>query len=77
MTTPPPPRLPGRDPEPHEWTDAALTFVPAIVVAVAVRWALLSYWGFSERRALFAAIGVGIALGVVLERVIDRRRGRG
>ena len=71
-----PPR-PGREPEPHEWTDAALTFVPAIVVAIVVRWALLSYAAFSERRALFTSIGVGIVLGIVLERVIDRRRGRG
>jgi len=74
--TSPPPRLPGREPEPHEWTDAALTFVPAIVLAIVARWALLSFAGFSERRALFTAIGVGIAVGVVLERVIDRKRGR-
>ena len=74
--TPPPPRLPGREPEPHEWTDAAMTFVPAIVVAVVARYALLALTAFSERRALFASIGLGIAVGVVLERVIDRRRGR-
>ena len=67
---------PGREPEPHEWTDAALTFVPAILAAIVARWALLSHAGFSERRALFTAIGVGIAVGVVLERVLDRRRGR-
>lgn len=67
---------PGREPEPHEWTDAALAFVPAILVAIVVRWALLSHTAFSERRALFASIGVGIAIGIVLERVIDRRRGR-
>ncbi len=67
---------PGREPEPHEWTDAALTFVPAIVVAIVARWALLSYAGYAERRALLTSIALGIAIGVVLERVIDRRRGR-
>ena len=67
---------PGREPEPHEWTDAALTFVPAILVAIVARWALLSHTAFSERRALFASIGLGIAVGVVLERLIAHRRGR-
>lgn len=67
---------PGREPEAHEWTDAALTFVPAIVVAIVARWALLSYAGYPERRALLTSIALGIAIGVVLERVIDRRRGR-
>lgn len=67
---------PGREPEPHEWTDAALTFVPAILVAVVTRWALLSFAGATERRALFTGIAVGIAVGVVLERLLDRRRGR-
>ena len=73
--TPDAPR-PGREPEPHEWTDAALTFVPAILVAIVARWALLSFAAYTERRALLTAIALGIAVGVVLERVIERRRGR-
>lgn len=67
---------PGREPEAHEWTDAALTFVPAILAAIVTRWALLSFADFPEQRAMLTAVGVGIAIGVVLERVIDRRRGR-
>ena len=68
---------PGREPEPGEWRDAALTFVPAIAAAVLLNWALVSLGGWPPRRALGTSIAVGIAIGVVLERLIDRRRGRG
>jgi hypothetical protein len=71
MPAPPPPR--DRPSEAHEGRDALMTFVPAILVAFVLNWALVARAGWPERRALVASVVFGIVLALVLQRVIARR----
>jgi putative flippase GtrA len=50
-----------------------MTFVPAILVAFVLNWALVARAGWPERRALVASVVFGIVLALVLQRVIARR----
>ena len=75
MTQPPPP--PRRGPsEEHETRDALLSFGPAVLVAFVLEWALRTNAGWPDRRALVTSILVGIALALVLQRALARRRER-
>jgi hypothetical protein len=67
--TPPPPDRP-------EWRTALLTFGPAIVVAFLLEGVLSARLGWSPRRALLTSLGVGIAIALLLQRVLARRDGR-
>lgn len=61
--------------ERREWLEPLLTFVPAILVAMALNWALRQGAGWEFRRALATSIAVGIVVGLVLQRIVRRRRG--
>lgn len=67
---------PLRPDESHELRDAALTYLPAILVAFVLNWALTEQRGWASRQALAASIGVGIVLALLLQRALARR-GRG
>ncbi len=56
-------------PESNEWREALATYVPAILVAFVLYWALTTQFGVDPRRALLASIGAGIVLAIVLQRV--------
>lgn len=58
--------------ESGEIREALLTFVPAVIVAFFVNWALLTYAGWDSRRALLTSIAVGIALALILQRAVRR-----
>jgi predicted PurR-regulated permease PerM len=66
---------PDRSPEQGEIRDALLTFVPAIVLAFVLNWALQEHAGFTSRRALATSIGVGIVLALMFQRALARQRG--
>ena len=70
---PPPPRLP---PETNEGRDALFTFLPAIMVAFVLDWALTTQWGWTSQRSLITSIVAGIAVALVLQRAIARARRR-
>jgi hypothetical protein len=53
--------------------DAALTFVPAILVAFVLRWSLVTNAGWATRRATITAVAVGVVLAILLQRAIARR----
>jgi len=67
----------GPTTERGEWRAALLTFAPAIAVAFALEWALTTLGGWTPRRALGTSIAVGIVLALVLQRLLQRRGGRG
>ena len=69
--SPPPTGEPPR--ERPEWREALLTFGPAILIAIALKWALTTQGGWAPRRALWTSIVVGIVLALVLQRLIQRR----
>ena len=58
--------------EQGEGREALLVFVPAVLVAIAVNWALASFAGWASRRALITSIVVGILLALVLQRTVRR-----
>jgi putative effector of murein hydrolase LrgA (UPF0299 family) len=58
--------------EAGEMREALLTFVPAIVVAIAVNWVLESHVGWMSRRAMITSIVVGIVLALILQRAVKR-----
>lgn len=60
--------------ERREVREAALTFVPAILVAVVLRWVLLAYAGWPPRRAMLAGVGTGLVLAVLVLRSLRRPR---
>ena len=60
--------------ERRELRETALTFVPPILIAFVLRWALVTNAGWEPRRALLAGIGVGIVLAVLVQRSLRRRR---
>jgi membrane-associated phospholipid phosphatase len=74
VPAPPPP--PDRPPEEGEWRDALLAFGPAILVAFVLDWALATRAGWPSRHALAASVAVGVALAVLLQRALARRRPR-
>ena len=70
---------PDRGLSPDERRDvreSALTFVPAVLVAFVLRWALVTTAGWAARRATLAGIGVGIVLAVLVQRSLRRPRPR-
>jgi hypothetical protein len=67
----------GPPAEREEWRAALLTFAPAIAVAFALEWALTTLGGWTPRRALSTGNAVGIAVALVLQRLLQRRGGRG
>jgi hypothetical protein len=69
----PPPRRPSEE---HETRDAVLAFGPAVLVAFVLEWALRTNAGWSSRRALVTSILVGIALALIVQRALARRRDR-
>ena len=62
--------------ERREVREAVLTFVPAILIAFVLRWALVTNAGWAPRRATVAGIGVGIVLAVLVQRSLRRPRPR-
>jgi energy-converting hydrogenase Eha subunit E len=58
--------------ESGELREALLVFVPALIVAFSVNWALVSYAGWAARRALITSIVVGIVLALLLQRAVRR-----
>ena len=58
--------------EEREGRDALIVFVPAILVAFVVHWALVSFAGWESRRSLLTSIGIGIALALILQRTVSR-----
>ncbi len=72
MASPSAPPDPPTSPRP-EWQTALLTFGPAILAAFALEWVLRAPLGWAPRRALLTSITVGIALALVLQRVVERR----
>ena len=58
--------------EAGEGREALLVFVPAVLVAFAVNWALESFAGWASRRALITSIVVGIVLALILQRTVRR-----
>lgn len=73
MPTPPPPPPPELPSEQGESRDALLTYVPAIVVAFVLDWALTTRSGWPERRALVTSVVVGIVVALLLQRSLARR----
>jgi hypothetical protein len=63
--------------EGHELREALLTYGPAILVAFVLNWALTTQGAWAPRRALLTSIGVGIALALLLQWLLHRRRGAG
>ncbi len=53
--------------------DAVLTFVPAIVVAFVLNWALVAQRSWPSRRALVVSVVVGIVVALLLQRALARR----
>ena len=45
-----------------EWRDAAVTFVPAIVLAFVLNWVFEANLGWTSRRSLLTSISIGIGL---------------
>ena len=74
---PPPPPLPDDRAERHEWRRALLTFAPAIAVAFLLERVLRAVTDWPPRQALAASVVAGIAIAVVLERVVRRARTSG
>jgi hypothetical protein len=60
--------------ERRELREAALTFAPAVLVGVALRWVLVTYLDWTPRRAMLAGVGTGIALAVLVLRSLRRPR---
>lgn len=58
--------------EKAEIREALLVFVPAVLVAVVVNWALETFAGYASRRALITSILVGIVLALILQRAVKR-----
>jgi hypothetical protein len=58
--------------ERRELREAALTVVPAVVLAVVLRWALVAYAGWAPRRATLAGVGSGLTLAVLVLRSLRR-----
>ena len=58
--------------EETEVRDTLIVFVPAILVAFVVHWALMSYAGWESRRSLLTSIGIGIVLALILQRAVTR-----
>ncbi len=56
-----------------EWRDAAITFVPAVILAFVLNWVFESNLGWTSRRSLLTAIAIGIAVALVLQQLIKRR----
>ena len=63
-------------PESRELREALATFLPAILVALVLNWALATQFGMEPRRALLASIGAGIVLALILQRVVHGRGDR-
>jgi len=63
----------GPSTEHGEWRAALLTYGPAILVAFILDWTLTTQLDWTPRRALLTSIGVGIALALILQRVLHRR----
>lgn len=59
--------------DPHELRDAALTYLPATLVAFTLHWLLTERRGWESRPALMAGVGVGIVLAILLQRALRRR----
>lgn len=62
--------------ESRELKDAALTYVPALVVAFVLNWTLVEQRGWESRQSLIVSVVVGIVLAILLQRALARR-GRG
>jgi hypothetical protein len=60
--------------ERREVREAVLTFVPTVLVAFVLRWALVRNAGWQPNRASAASIGVGIVLALLLQRALRRER---
>ncbi len=56
-----------------EWRDAAVTFVPAIVLAFVLNWVFEANLGWTSRRSLLTSISIGIVLALILQQVIKRK----
>lgn len=78
VSAPPPVRARrarGLSPEERrDLRDSALTFGPAILLAVVLRWMLLEHAGWPPRRAMLAGVGSGMALAVLVLRSLRRPR---
>ncbi|MDF1505184.1 hypothetical protein [Roseisolibacter sp. H3M3-2] len=78
MTAPPPtptPRERGLSAdERRDVREAALTFLPAVLLAVALGEALVAHAGWTPRRALLAGVGTGLTLAVLVLRTLRRPR---
>ena len=69
---------PDRPPtERGEGRAALLTYGPAILLAFVLNWAFVAQLGWTPRRALLTSIGVGIALALLLQRVVHGRGDHG
>lgn len=55
-----------------EWRDAALTFVPGIILAFVLNWVFESNLGWTSRRSILTSIAIGIALALIIQRAIKR-----
>ena len=55
-----------------EWRDAAITFVPAVVVAFVLNWVFEANLHWTSRRALLTSVGIGIGVALVIQQVVVR-----
>lgn len=56
-----------------EWRDAAITFVPAVILAFGLNWVFESNLGWTSRRSLLTAISIGIASALIIQLVLKRK----
>lgn len=56
-----------------EWRDAAITFVPAIIVAFVLNFVFEATLGWTSRRSILTSIAIGIALALIIQRTITRK----
>ncbi len=59
--------------EKREIRNDVLSLVPAVLVAFALRWVLISSVGWAPRRAMLVSIAAGIVLALVLQRALRDR----
>ena len=57
-----------------EWREAAITFVPAILLAFVLNWVFEANMEWTSRRSLFTSIAIGIAFALIVQQVIKRKR---
>lgn len=56
-----------------EWRDAAITFLPAVIVGFVLNFVFEANLGWTSRRSLFTSVAIGIVLALIIQQAIKRK----